>query len=258
MQAWPACALGTWAAAWLGGRCSPDDVADTLAGLGGAVAGDAASGSVLDVLALLRGARTLSVRLPGPGDPQGLPPGVATTAALHAGEVLLVGDGVAGSAPRALIPGRPAAPDMDTGRGGPGVHWSVYDYAVPVPDAGVPAAGDVEYELRQAVSDIAAMIDRLGSRTDVPPRELRAAVRTETARHQLDLPPHDDPRATRLIETAAQVEAIVTVAGGATFGSSAGHWQAGDTELRRLARLARTARASAVNRVISEYLPAAR
>ena len=44
------------------------------------------------LLPVIRAANALSVRLPGPGDPQGLPPGPATTAAFEAGEVLLIDD----------------------------------------------------------------------------------------------------------------------------------------------------------------------
>ena len=68
--AWPTCALGAWSAAWLTGRCSPDDVIEALAesadrhllhwpdgGVAGAEQNSPATGSangVLDLLALLR------------------------------------------------------------------------------------------------------------------------------------------------------------------------------------------------------------
>lgn len=165
--AWPTCALGAWSAAWLTGRCSPDDVIEALAesadrhllhwpdgGVAGAEQNSPATGSangVLDLLALLRPARRLVVRLPSTGDPQGLPPHVATSAALGAGEVLLVDD-AAGAGTLALVPefaADTADPPFVT------CTWSAYRYDATLDlghlvSAG-PSAGDLEYELRQAV-----------------------------------------------------------------------------------------------------------
>ncbi len=76
---------------------------------------------------------------------------------------------------------------------------------------------------------------------------------------KLDLRAFQRELASRLAtKTAAQVEAIVTLAGSQapTFGTTARHLDTGDGELRRLAGLARSARAVAVNQVIREHLPA--
>jgi hypothetical protein len=251
--AWPACALGAWAAAWIAGRCSPDDVVDTLATAADLhIVDDRTDGAdtshtgVLALLGRLRGARGLSARLPVAGDPQGLPPGTATSAALASGEVLLVDDGRA--TPLALIP---AEHDGSC-------RWTVLRYDTEVPLAPSRSPGDVEYELRQAVSSATELITRAGARSSTAPADLRGTLRTLTHRHIVELPPHDDARITRIIATAAQVEAIVALAAdGVGIGDTAGQWSAGDGELRRLVTLAHTARAAAVNRLITEFLPPA-
>lgn len=251
--AWPGCALGAWSAAWRAGACAPDDVTDTLTEfaerheitdpqgfLGQLRAGDAR----LDLLALLRGATTFEVRLPTAGDPQGLPPDPATTAALDAGEVLLLH----GTEQVAAL--TPTRTDDGTCR------WTAHRFGSSVPWRQPRSLGEVEYELREAVRETATIIGGLGStggRTN--PTELRATLARLTLRHQVVLPPHDDNRATRVIDSAAQVEAIVALTGAhaPTFGVAASHLDHGDARLRRLAALARSARAAAVNTVIGEF-----
>lgn len=250
LRAWPACSVGSWSAAWIAGHCSPDDVTQTLADSADLHVLDDRSGStqpaqgVLGLLGLLRGAHRLSVRIPSAGDPAGLPPDNATTAAFAGGEVLLIDDGQ--PTPLALIP---AEHDGS-------YRWQVLRYTTTVPTGATPAAGDIEYELRQAITATTELIGRIGGRVASSPADLRGALRIQTHRHLIDLPPHDDDRAARMIETAAQVEAIaeLAVGGGATFGASADQVTSGDTELRRLVTLARWARAAAVNRVIDQFL----
>lgn len=252
-RAWPACALGGWSAAWHAGRCSPDDVADTLATFADRHIIDdltdqsrADGDGVLGILAILRGVTAMSVRLPSAGDPHGLPPGRVTSAAFAAGEALLVDDGNS-LGPLALVP----ALDGDVCR------WTVDRYADPLPADPSAPVGEIEYQLRQSVSEAASLATRVGSRAGNPPADLRGSVRALTLRNQVDLPPHDDTRASRVIDTAAQIEAIVTVAGAGdvTFGATSSELHSGDGELRRLVTLARAARGAAVNRVISEFLP---
>jgi hypothetical protein len=273
--AWPSCALGAWSAAWLAGRCSPDDVIEALAESAdrhevrwdptstGGESGSAADGSangVLDLLGLLRPARGLLVRLPSTGDPQGLPPHAATSAALLAGEVMLVDDESA-SGTLALVP-EVSLDHLDALGDDPRhltCRWTVYRYDAPLDlghlvSAG-PSAGDLEHELRQAVRDAATIIGGLNGRRAVDATDLRAHLATLTARHRVTMPPHAlDARATRLIDTAAQVEAIVDLAylRNAEIGDSAGQWDSGDSALRGLQTLARTARAAAVNQTIVE------
>ncbi|MYR05657.1 hypothetical protein GTV32_04720 [Gordonia sp. SID5947] len=258
--AWPGCALGAWAAAWLGGRCAPDDVTDTMSEFAaghivvdpeGIV--DVADGrdARLALLTILRRARQIEARLPTSGAPQGLPPEPATAAALDAGEILLI-HGDAATAPTiGLIP----TLDGETCR------WTVHRFRDALPALQPEPLGQVEYDLREAIRETATIISGLGSGgSRHGGTELRATLAVLTGRHQVILPPHDDPRATRVIDSAARVEAIITLAGAhaPTFGVTARHVETGDARLRRLAGLARAARAAAVNRVIAEHLPADR
>lgn len=250
--AWPGCALGTWAAAWLAGRCAPDDVTDTLSEYAERHDVVDTADSVgtdeharLGLLALLRGGQGLSVRLPTAGDPQGLPPGPATAAALIAGEILLV-DGRSDGTTLGLVPTLV----------GETCRWSAHRYDRPVAAAPPGSLGQIEYDLREAIRETADIVGTLGSGgIRMSPAALRSALATLTARHQITLPPHDDARAGRVIDSAARVEAIVTLAGAQapTFGMTAGHVELADTGLRRLGALARSARATAVNQVIAEY-----
>lgn len=253
-EAWPACALGGWAAAWLAGRCAPDDVSDTLGSYASVhtvtdhtdhIDSSAHAGNgVLTILGALSSATWLAVRLPGPGDLQGLPPHPATTAALDAGEILLAGR-APGSGPLALVP---------CARNDGLLEWETYIYDRPVTEATVPA-GEIEYELRQAVTAATDVLVGLGHRPGAVRTDLREVLRTQTMRHLVDLPPHDDTRAARMIESAAQVDAIVALARSeaGTLGDSARSIERGDSELQRLGVLARRARAAAVNRVIAGF-----
>lgn len=257
--AWPGCALGSWAAAWLSGRCAPDDVTDTLTEFGDrhelVDADKLLDGHPADarlaLLALLRRSRRIEVRLPTAGDPQGLPPDPVTTDALAAGEVLLL-DHLSEDGGVTTVGLIPALVD-DACR------WTLRRYTHPVPARQPESLAQTEFDLREAIRDTAAIIGELGSGgTRLSGHDLRTALTRLTVRHQVILPPHDDHRATRVIDSAAQVEAIVTLAGAQapTFGTTARHLDAGDGELRRLAGLARSARAIAVNQVIREHLPA--
>ena len=139
-RAWPACALGGWAAAWLAGRCSPDDVADTLAIFADHHTVDdhtdhprIGDDGVLGLLSLLRGATAMSVRLPSAGDPHGLPPGPVTSACFAAGEVLLVDDEIGKRAGHLAL-----VPDLDADV----CRWSVYRYSAPLPADPSAPVGD--------------------------------------------------------------------------------------------------------------------
>ncbi|WP_044506625.1 hypothetical protein [Gordonia sp. KTR9] len=276
--AWPTCALGAWSAAWLTGRCSPDDVIEALAESADRHAvrwpdgpgtpdeqvspATGSANGVLDLLALLRPARRLVVRLPSTGDPQGLPPHPATSAALGAGEVLLVDD-ASSTGTLALVPAFTARASAAEATDPPFVSctWSAYRYDAALDlghlvSAG-PSAGDLEYELRQAVRDATSIIGGLGGRRAADATDLRTQLAALTSRHRVALPPHIlDARSTRLIDTAAQVEAIVDLAGARSveIGDTAGQWDSGDATLRGLQVLTRTARAAAVNQTILELL----
>lgn len=243
---WPTCAVGAWAAAWIAGRCSPDDVIDMFGGDGYVIddrTGRLDGTTATALLPVIRAARTLSVRLPGPGDPQGLPPAPATTAAFEAGEVLLI-DGPVSTL--ALVPREHDGM----------IAWTVHEYTDTLPTPPSDSAAELEYELRQAVSESARLLSTAGPRLRGTPTDLRAELRSRTDRLRVDIPPHDDVRVSRMLDSAAQIEAIVAIAesAGAAFGDTAGTHSAGDIELRRLTTLTRRARAAAVNQLIARQL----
>uniref|UniRef100_UPI003D8E317E serine/threonine protein kinase n=1 Tax=Gordonia sp. B7-2 TaxID=3420932 RepID=UPI003D8E317E len=270
--AWPSCTLGGWSAAWIAGHCSPDEVISALTSTAGTHVVDDHTGTlatgasgVLDLLAMLREVDALVVRLPDAGDPAGLPPDPATTAAFAAGEVLLVRDEATRSSaagPLALIPSVTGAR-----LSGP-LHiddavcrWAIHRYERPLDlgalTSGGPSAGDLEHELRQAVRDATDLFSNLGGGARAERiGDLRAQLMALTARHHVPLPPYADARATRIVETAARVEAIVdlAVAQRVPSGDSAGHLDQVDSGLRRLLTLTRTARAAAVNATIAELM----
>ena len=176
---------------------------------------------------------------------------------VHYPEVLLVDD-AAGAGTLALVPefaADTADPPFVT------CTWSAYRYDATLDlghlvSAG-PSAGDLEYELRQAVREATTIIGGLGGRRSADASDLRTELAALTSRHRVALPPHLlDARSTRLIDTAAQVEAIVDLAGARNveIGGSAGQWDSGDATLRGLQALTRTARAAAVNHTILELL----
>ncbi|WP_040510441.1 hypothetical protein [Gordonia soli] len=248
-SAWPACALGAWAAAWVSGRCSPDDVVDTLSGFAvrhevvGPAEDDSGDGP-LAVLAMVRGRRDLRIHLPVSGNPDGLPPGPATEAALLAGQILVIGGD--SPTPVGVIP--LITDDV--------CRWSVHRYAAPITTPSGGGLGQVDHDLRTAIRESAEMLGELGrgSATARRATDLRLAVQRLVLRLLVDLPPHDVTRADRILESTAQIEAIVALAldEGATFGATARTVDAGDTHLRGLVRSARSARAAAVNAVIAE------
>ncbi|MFT4044596.1 MAG: serine/threonine protein kinase [Gordonia sp. (in: high G+C Gram-positive bacteria)] len=269
--AWPSCALGGWAAAWVAGTCAPDDVITALGESAehhviddhcGTV--DTGPGGVLDLLGVLRDADQLVVRLPAAGDAAGLPPGAATTAAFAAGEVLLVSDGQAqaGSCgPLALIPTIVGHSQWST-HADLICRWAVHRYPDPVDlgtlASGGPTAADIEYQLRQAIRDAAALFsEHRNTAKSFSPGDLRGRLAALTLRHEVTLPPSTtDTRTTRMIASAAQIEAIVELAvtERVELGAAAAHQATVDEEFRRLCVLARGARAAAVNATIAELL----
>lgn len=252
-------ALGAWGAAWQSGRCSPDDVLDVLGWWSSrhrVIAADAAAAQELSLNpdgeesdALFRLVRTgaaqnLAVLLVAPGDMLGLPPrGAITTAALEAGELLVVPGRFA------LIPRR-----LDRYTVGWGAH-TIGTAMVPV----THSLGEVEYELRESIRSAADVLGGLrmprsaglGALPD--PRE-KVAELTRLAAQQL--PPNVNTRAERVLEQAAHVAAILSVAQHAApdFGVNANQQHSGDGVLRELGRTVRVARMSATNAVISELL----
>ncbi len=249
LRAWPASALAVWAAAWRAGAASPDDVLHTLHDYAQTHEIDAAPASglsgtdTLEVIGLVGSASATAIALPAPGDAQGLPPGIVNDDVLAAGEVLLLA--------------RPGAQSLAlTARGtAERCRWIVRTVAGPLdPDAlGVDqTVGELEYELRDAVSTAAAVIAGVAGPRASGPADLRDALAARTQARILDLPPHDRPRVDRMLATAAQIDAIVELAGGG-LGASAGQLDSADGQLRQLSALTRRARAAAVNALLRDY-----
>ncbi|MFZ2512299.1 MAG: serine/threonine protein kinase [Gordonia sp. (in: high G+C Gram-positive bacteria)] len=247
LRAWPASALALWTGAWQAGLVSPDDVLHTLSDYADVHELDdpAAehSRSALDLMNLVRTAPLTAVVLPAPGDAQGLPPGVMNDDVQAAGEVLLLT--------------RPhGCPVALTARGTPErCRWTArtLDVALDVEAVGSEhGVGEVEYELRDAVTEAAAVIAGLAGPRSAGPADLRDALAARTQAAALDLPPHDRQRVDRMLATAGQIDAIVDLAGGG-LGASASQLESADAQLRQLSALTRRARAIAINALLRDY-----
>lgn len=256
LAALPGAAFAVWAAAWRAGRCSPDDVLATLHEYAqahevdaGAETGQEPGSTVLDLLPLVGGAARVLVRLPAPGDPQGLPPGALTPEALDGGEVVLIDDRAPGSR-------GPMRPLSLIAQGTPErCRWILRRLATEV-DLGVLDAdspGELEFELQRSVAEAASVIAGLSGARRSGPADLRDALAARRSATALDLPPHDLPRIDRLLASAGQVDAILSLAGGSGIGSSGSELDAADSRLLRLASLTRQARAAALTALIRDY-----
>ncbi|MFI6865941.1 hypothetical protein [Nocardia sp. NPDC050406] len=266
----PSATLTVWASSWLAGGSAPDDVLDALrvwaprqtVAAGDPVTGghtglpwaaddalDAGQGAgIMVLLKLIResvaapGGRVRLV-LPVPGDVRGLPAGTEfATAAMEVGEGLLLG--APGSTGTGLVP---FWSDDDT------LQWTVY--STPVPPLTEPdmPLGEAEYTMRQAVRDAADALQRLHTtRMDSGPAGPRELIEAELASHSKHRYPDALPlRARRILDTADQVAAILTVAerepASAPISASAAAAQ--ETLLRPLWNAIRAARLAAVHAV---------
>jgi hypothetical protein len=279
-----------WANAWLAGQAAPDDVLDALslwaprhsvtaydsvaAGTTGLPWPDLDDSGAMSLLPTIRtvargGPAAISIALPVPGDVRGLPAGSALQHdALSAGEAVIVGsadqpavglvpefqyhdsdDDLADFSESDGLEGSGFEPDLLLNA----LSWTVYSLPT-VPAAEYHDLGEAEYELRSAVRAAADALTRLragGAGPEVEdPRGLVAQVLESTHVHQA--PGHAPTRALRVLETAAHVDAIITVSAGlmpATTQSSAEVQIAGDA-LRPLSGVVRSARLAAVGAVL--------
>ncbi|WP_161896440.1 serine/threonine protein kinase [Gordonia spumicola] len=246
LRAWPVSALAVWAAARAAGRCAPDDVLHTLHDYSQAHELDGLmSGDVLDLLDVVSGNAHLAVRMPSPGDAQGLPPGTPDGA-----EVLLIDDRPLGSE-------GPTAALALTARGtAERCRWELSRVPTPLAvdrlSSDLPL-GELEYELREAVGEAAQLIAGLSGARASSPADLRDALAALTEARRIDLPPHEHPRVDRVITSAAQIDAIIDLAGVGALGVSGAQTDVADHRLRRLTALTRTARTAAINTLITDY-----
>ncbi|OHV05806.1 hypothetical protein [Mycobacterium talmoniae] len=271
----PSATLSVWANAWLAGQAAPDDVLDALtlwaprqsvtaydavaAGNTGLPWPDVHEAGVMSLLQTVRAAAgrptapAIAMVLPVPGDVRGLPAGTQFERdALTAGEALLVADPDGSDTAIGLVPDFEHDDADDNTSAIQTLSWTVY--ALP----GAPVLdhhdlGEAEHALRSAVrsaADALAAIELGG--TDAAgddPRALVAQV-LETARHH-QVPDHAPPRAVRVLDNAAHVDAILTVEGLMPIGAqSSSDAQLAGTALRPLAAVVRSARIAAVNAIV--------
>ena len=254
-RGWPGGTVAAWAAAWGAGRCSPDDVLGVVHDYGQAHEVDAAVGvdvadGPLGLVELLRSATQVAVRLPAPGDPQGLPPGVVGTEELDAGEVVLIDDrepGAEGPCHPLILIARPT-PER--------CRWIVSRSATEIDVHRLSAEvhpADAEAELREGLREAVELLSGIGPSLRSGPADLRDAMAARTHAAMIDLPPHDEPRIDRILGSAAQIDAIVSLTGAGATGATGTQQEAADAVLRRLSSQARSARAAALNAVIRRY-----
>lgn len=255
MRAWPVSALAVWAAARDASRCAPDDVLHTLHDYAQAhevdgPSDDVHTGDVLELLDLVAANAHVAVRMPAAGDAQGLPPGTVTDSAMTTGEVLLIDDRPAGSDGPTLALGLIARGTPERCR------WELNRLTTAVAvdrlSSDLPL-GELEYNLREAVGEAAQIIAGLSGARPSTPADLRDALAAMTEARRLDLPPHDNPRVDRVLAAAAQIDAIVQLAGVGALGVSGAQSTVADDRLRRLTSLTRTARTAAINTLITDY-----
>jgi len=246
--------LAAWASAWLAGEAAYDDVLARVTGadephrVTGAPVADGAEdtvplGWVLPVLRE-RSPDGVSVVLPVPGDPRGLPgPGPFSTAALAAGEAVL-GRGV-GLVPRITEHGSALGSRTTC------VLWTAYEVAAPAPDPLTVA--EAEHDLTAATRDAAsalAALDVASWRPEVA--DGLARVRRDSTP---DLPPGHDGRAVRLLAQADRLAAVLDLAAADAPGGSvtSAEARARDEALRPLQSAVRRARVAAYNAVPSRH-----
>jgi hypothetical protein len=250
----PSVSLSLWANAWLAGKAAPDDVLDALslwapmqsvtaydavaAGHTGLPWPDSPDAGIVTLLPTLRAAAgrpavspspgvpcrlrgTINVVLPVPGDVRGLAPGTQFERdALAAGEAVIVTNPENPATAVGLVPEFSYDDCEDAADDEAGVpelcalSWTVYSLpGAPVFDH--YELGDAEYTLRSAVRSAADALGAIGmgAAADIDdPRGLVEQLLESTRQHRI--PDHAPPRALRVLENAAHVDAIIAVSAG--------------------------------------------
>ena len=272
----PSVSLSVWANAWLAGVAAPDDVLDALSqwaprhsvtaydsvaagrtGLPWPDLNDAGAVSMLQTVRTAAGPAgsvpPIEVVLPVPGDVRGLPAGTQFQRdALTAGEAILVGRDPSDAV--GLVPDFEYDELEDESECEPeptALSWTVYS----VPGTPAPEYLDLaeaEYALRAAVRSAADALGAIrAAGTDVAdPRGLVEQVLEATREHRL--PDHAPPRAVRVLENAAHIDAIITVSSGLIpIGlQTSSEVQIASDALRPLTGVVRSARIAAVSAIL--------
>lgn len=255
VPSYPAASLAAWTAAWRAGMCSPDGLLDTFADLATQhtlVDGDAEndtanphSTGTAEFLTVLSDAASVELRLPAPGDPQGLPPGTATSGILRAGEALIFSSADGDTA--ALYPRR---------RIGHELIWHLASFDDPIAPLTDYAVKSALFDLTEAMRTAADVLSGVPAMSSGSADGLRSELAAATSRRTITLPPHDNPRVDSLLASAARTDAILDVAQsrGASFGLTASQGAGGDQQLAALRAVTRRAVTVGVNSVIRELL----
>lgn len=273
----PSATLSVWANAWLAGLAAPDDVLDALrcwtakqsvtaydavaagnTGLSWPGAHDGGPMSLLQAVRAAAGAQTapsIGVVLPVPGDVRGLPAGTQFERdALNTGEAVLVCNP---DDPETGVGVLPQWEDDATGQAA--LSWTVY--ALPgVPATDRPDLREAEYSLRTAVRSAAEALTAIGLATDgsgtADPRALIRELLQSSQHHRS--PDHTPTRALRVLDSAAHVDAIITVGAGllpsGTQSSSAA--RLASEALSPLDAVVRSARVAALGAIVGSAWPA--
>lgn len=278
----PSATLSAWANAWLAGKAAPDDVLDALSlwaptqsvtaydaiaadytGLPWPDVNPVGTVSLLQTLRTATGQHesthrqpgTIHVVLPVPGDVRGLSAGTQFERdAIAAGETVIVTNASDPTRSFGLVPEFEYAecddPDAATAHT---LSWTVYTLpGVPILDH--HELGDAEYELRSAVRSAAEALSsiELGSAgTSIgDPRSLVEQLLESAQQHRI--PQHAPPRALRVLENAAHIDAIVAVSRDLMpIGTqSLSETEIATDALRPLTTVVRSARMAAISAII--------
>ncbi len=269
-----------WSNAWLAGHAAPDDVLDALsawapkhsvtaydavaAGRTGLPWPDVYDGGAMALLQTVRtaagarsGAPAIGVLMPVPGDVRGLAPGTQFQLdALTVGEAVVVG--AANGEGVGLVPVFEYDGDFDEegfdreiDLADVTLSWSVYSVPA-VPPIEQMDLGEAEFALKSAVRTATEALSglELAGSIESDPRALVEEVLAAGSMHSV--PDHAPARATRVLSTAAHIDAIITVSTGPVpIGThSASEARIADTALRPLSSVVRSARSAAVSAIL--------
>lgn len=238
--------MAAWGTAWLAGHAAYDAVLEQVTGADEPHLAVDETGRQMPFGWLLgqlraRGVTALTVTLPAPGDPRGLPAGTPfAAAAMGVGEAVL---GVGEAESLGLVP------TVDV-RGTNGdtveiVTWQLY--VVPRPAAHPPQLSEAEQDLAAALREATETLSSL----DVASWRPGAADVATSLRHSSHsrLPPGHDPRAVRLLAQAERLDAVLDLAAADAPGGAVNAHEAREraAALRPLEIAVRRARIAAYN-----------